>query len=428
MYAVAADRLFDGEKVLTNRAVLVDKGVVTSVLASDKVPTSVPLFRETDTTILPGLIDAHVHFMQWEAPLYLAHGVTTIRDVGNELAWILKQGSEADARPSPSILCVGPLVEGPHACHPLVARVCSSEADAISAVRDLAYVGVDGIKLYVGMPATWLTGIVREAHAMGLKVCMHTSGIGVRPAIKASVDEFFHLDGVMTDVWPDHPGGWLNLWGNPDFAATIDEQKRLADEIAAAGMTATPTLAYWDSQCFLRDSGFSPDKDTPHVPADMVRWQRKMSGNVDAVSEWRRALDAARRFTGLLLERGVRVLAGTDVPCGAVPAGRSLWREMALLVESGMTVLQALQSATSCAADFLGHPELGRIRSGMPANLSVVRGNPTTQIPAEPQIVTVLRNGKQFRPDELIRSALPLASSVTTDPWGRQFRMHVGGK
>lgn len=70
--------------------------------------------------------------------------------------------------------------------------------------------------------------------------------------------------------------------------------------------------------------------------------------------QWRRALRAAQTFVGLLLDRNVPVLAGSDVPCGLVAPGRNLWRELELLAEAGMSPAHALRAATSAAADFIG--------------------------------------------------------------------------
>lgn len=427
-FAWAADRVFDGRRVWLDHAVVVDNGVVTGVLPRDSVPCALPLLGEPGTTIVPGLIDAHTHFMRWQAPLFLAYGVTTLRDVGNDLAWILAQREQAKGGASPRILCVGPMLDGPVSSHRIVSRSCANLATAVTAVRETAATGVDGIKLYHNLDREWLSSVVKEVHAVPLKASMHCLQTGVLAAAEAGVDEFFHLDGILTDVWPNHPPGWLEVWGLPAFSDTLEAQRRVVDRTAELGMTATPTLAYWESRWRNRTTDDAAASAARPVPPEMVEWQGTASRDAAAASQARRALEAAQRFTGLLLGREVRVLAGTDVPFGAVTPGLSLWRELSLLVQSGMSALQALRSATADAADFLGRPLLGRLMAGAVADMVVVRGDPTERIPTEPDVAAVVHSGVIKRPAEFFAQAREVASTVTEDPWSTQFRIHCAAQ
>jgi imidazolonepropionase-like amidohydrolase len=421
--AFAADRVFDGRRTLDGHAVWVEGGKVARVLPLDCLPEGVPLRREPGCTILPGLIDAHAHFMRWEGPFFLAHGVTTIRDVGNRLGWVLDRREEASGQLWPRILCLGPLLDGPAPVHEIVSRRCTDLAGAVAAVRETAATGVEGIKLYVGLEPNWLPAMVQESHAAGLKASMHCAGGGVVAAGRAGVDEFYHLDGILADVWPEHPPGWLDVWGERAFADTWEQQREVADSIAHLEMTATPTLVYWESQSQVRMPGYRQRDELRGVPPQIVEWQSGAAVCPHASERWRRALENAQRFVGLLLERGVPVLAGSDVPCGPVPAGLSLWRELSLLVEAGMSPEQALCAATSDAADFLERHELGRLRSGAFADMVFVRGDPLTRIPSRPDIALVVRAGVPYRPDDLLRDA-EAAIGLADEPWAVQFEAH----
>ena len=422
--AYIADRVFDGETVLTNRAVVVERKTVTGIVPVDSLPADTKRVVEPSATILPGLTDAHIHFMRWEGPLFLAHGVTSVRDTGNRLDWILQRRTEWPDRPWPRIWCLGPILDGPQPAHPLVSVACPDAAAAVAAVQDTAAAGVDGIKLYVCLEKEWLPAMAARCHEAGLKVSMHCLGTGVQPALQAGVDEFYHLDGVVADVWPNPPRGWLSVWGLPEFAATFDRQQQLADRIRESGITATPTLAYWDSQWRVRRPGYPLAGEAEHVPSRVIDWQGSDGPDPAGSAQWRRALEAAQKFTGLLLERKVPVLAGTDVPCGAVPAGLSLWRELSLLCEAGMSPIQALRSATTDVGAYLNDPNLGRLKPGSPADLVVVGGNPTDKIPEQPDVRLVVRAGTEFRPEELLEAAQRDAATVEDDPWSAQFEMH----
>lgn len=423
-YACSAARVFDGERVLDDHAVVVENGLVSAVIPRLSLPDGIPLRHEPGCTILPGLIDTHVHFMRWQGPLFLAHGVTTVRDVGNDLEWILARRREWREQPWPRILCVGPLLDGPAPVHRLASRSCSDSETGRLAVRETIAAGVDGIKLYVGLKSEWLPGMAREAHAAGRNVSMHCAKDGVLLPGRAGVDEFFHLDGILADIWPARPPGWLSVWGMPELARTWDRQREVADAIRALGMTATPTLAFWDSQWRVRTADYRDSEELRRVPPAIVTWQAPQRPDPAASAQWRRALHAAERFVNLLRERGVPLLAGTDVPCGAVPPGLSLWRELSLLVEAGLSPTQALRAASSDAASFMGQDQLGRLRPGSAADLVMVTGNPLEQIPERPDVVAVLRQGTLYRPADLLAAAETATATLSEEPWGLQYEIH----
>lgn len=420
--ALTADRIFDGEKVKENHAVVVEGRLITDVMPLAALQPGMPLQRYDGCTLIPGLIDTHIHFMRWMGPVFLAYGVTAVRDTGNDLQWILTCRAHAGEQPWPHIVCLGPLLDGTPPNHAEVARAITDTATAIAAVCETAAAGVDGIKLYASIAAEWIEPMVRASHEAGLKVSMHCLPHGVLAAGRAGVDEFYHLDGILADVWPDRPPGWLNVWGDQNFAATWDRQQQVADEIADLGMMSTPTLAYWDSQWRVRSVG-AYEEERQYMPADLFRWAAA-TPDAELGQTWQRALEAAQKFQGLLLDRQVRVLAGSDTPCGGILPGQSLWRELALLVDTGLSPMEALRAATSEAADFLSRPELGRVQQGRTADLAVVRGDLTRTIPACPDVQLVVKDGVSYEPDELLHAAKVVDPSWRKDPWGRQFALH----
>jgi hypothetical protein len=292
---------------------------------------------------------------------------------------------------------------------------------AVVAVRETAAAGVDAIKLYASIAAEWIAPMVEASHAAGLKVSMHCLPHGVLVAGRAGVDEFYHLDGILADVWPDRPPGWLYVWGDQNFGQTWGRQQQVADEIADQGIVSTPTLAYWDSQ-WRRRLQDPYDEESRYVPDDLLAWS-SAEPDPEIGGVWRRAMEAAVRFQGLLLERDVPVLAGSDTPCGGILPGQSLWRELNLLVEAGLSPLGALRAATSAAADFFERPELGRLRTGSAADIAIVRGDLTATIPDRPEIEHVVRAGVAYdQPAALLQE--PDDSAWRDDPWGRQMALH----
>ena len=240
--AYSGARLFEGERAVVNHAVLVKDGMVSDVVPYDSVPQAVTHYREQDCTLLLGLIDIHVHFMRWQGPQFLASGVTTVRDAGNSLKWILDRRGEWEEKRWPRILCLIPLLDGPAPVHEVVGRPCTDLAAAVVAVQETVKAGVDGVKFYVGLPPEWLPAMVKAGHAAGRRVSMHCAGGGALAAARAGADEFFHLAGILTNIWPAAPPGWLDVWGLPEFGRTIDRQRAVADRLRASGITATRRL------------------------------------------------------------------------------------------------------------------------------------------------------------------------------------------
>jgi len=428
-FACCAGQVFDGEQVFPDAAVLVAGDTVLGVVAAAAVPPGWQIIGGPELTILPGLIDAHVHFLSWQGPHYLAAGVTTVRDTGNDLDWIMARRAEWRDRPWPRLLCVGPVLDGPQPIWSF-GRACADAAAGVRLVRELVASRVDGIKLYAGLPAAWLPPIVAAAHAVNLPVAMHCQNASALAAAAAGVDEFFHLDGLLPDLWPERPAGWLEVWGHPDFSQTADRQRRVADEIKRLGIVATPTLAYWDARARSARPGYDDVTGDERLPAAVRQWLGRIfprQPDAAAAAQWQRALAAAQAFVGLLVEREVPILAGTDVPCERLLPGHSLWRELQLLVESGMPVTRALQAATLDTGRRLGYALVGKLGAGCAADLVLVRNRVLDAIPAAPDIAAVVRGGRVFDADELRAAARADVPDPATEPLGQAF-VNAAGK
>lgn len=421
LWACCAEQVFDGEQVRRDWAVVVDGATIADVVPTAELPADMPRLSVPGSTILPGLIDVHVHFGRWQGPLYLAYGVTTVRDVGNDARWILERRAEAHQHPWPRIVCVGPILDGPQPSWGFC-RACPDESSACRAVAETAALGVDGIKLYPGLPTAWLSAMVAEARRAGLPVMMHCADMPA--ACAAGVEECFHLDGLLGAVWPGHPPGWLDVWGHPGFPDDVVRLGEVADRIADSGAIVTPTLFYWDFARRIRTPGGLPPESAA-IPALNLGWLRSFRGhevNPVTAATWERAFERAQKFVALLVERGVPVLPGTDEPWGVLPPGLSLWRELKLLVECGLSPIAAMRAATTAAAARLRLPDRGRLQPGYVADLAFVAGDPTVAMTDRPEITTVVQAGKVHRPDELRKASVGYAATVEHEPIGSEFK------
>ncbi len=356
-----------------------------------------------DSFVLPGLIDSHVHITREQNPnarlmamtdseadqtmsgaryalRTLRAGFTTVADLGaaNEAIFALRRGIAAGDVPGPRILASGSSVSvhGGHGdingyredlMHMMSREsVCSGADDCMRAVRTQVRAGADIIKITstggvlsntaagLGQQFTdeELAAIVEVAHRMGRKVTAHAHGVdGINAFLRAGGDSIEH-------------GTYLD-----------DDSIRL---FRRQGVYLVPTLLAGD---FVARVASGPDNF--FTPAQTAK----------ALEAGPQMLDMARRAHA----GGVRIAFGTD---SGVSAHGDNAQEFALLVQAGLTPLEAIQAATVHAADHLGiAAEAGRLAPGMPADLIAVAGDPLSDVTELERVRFVMRGGRIYRED-----------------------------
>ncbi|SDF69003.1 amidohydrolase family protein [Pseudonocardia oroxyli] len=390
LLAVRADRLFDGLTCTDHTLLLIEDGRVVRV--GGPVPDGAELLDLPGATLLPGLVDTHVHLafdaspdsvaalaardpdaeqeaMAEAATAQLRAGVTTVRDLGDRDYSALRL--RASARPLPTIVAAGPPITslGGH-CHYLGGETRSGDATVRAAVRERAERGCDVIKVMASgggltpgtdvlapqFTAADLRAVVDEAHRHGLPVTAHAHALpAVRQALDAGVDGIEHLTCLTEN-------------GVEASDALIDELVRRRVAIGATvGLVPVP--------------GMVPP---PHL-----------AKNLPAI------LDTLRR----LIAAGAVVVAGTDAGIAPVKPHGVLPRGLADLVAHGMTPLAALRAGTATAAAVVGlGARKGRLAPGLDADVLAVAGDPTRDIAALLHPVAVLREGERvLEPLEPVR-------------------------
>ncbi len=328
-----------------------------------------------DATILPGLIDMHVHAPggTFDGEMMIAAGVTTARDVGSWLPGVRRQREEtaAGTRIGPRLLVSGPYLVGGSAMTDQEMGV-RGPADADGVVRALAEGGADWIKVHHGIDAATLEALVAAAHARGLRVAAHLDGVDAAAAARAGVDTLEHAGGL------DAPGGAPG----PDEAA---RDAGIAAELIAAGTAVVPTLVVAEHAFLIPDRARADAPGLAAIPRFfrrvLIRSQIDTAAaqNLSTAERARRErrLERLLRFVGRFHAAGGRVLAGSDAPAFLVPHGAGLHRELELLVEAGLGPGDALAAATREAARALGREGvLGTLAPGAVADFVVVAGDP----------------------------------------------------
>ena len=392
---IRAPRLFDGRDLLAGRTVLVRDhrilGVVDeSVEGQFTVPEGCDLIECDGCTILPGLIDAHVHLaMERELQQALAFGVTTELDLYTFLPADSREGLRrkiaegrrhdlADFRMATTPVTVPggagvffnpdiPTLPDAAGAQAFVDARLAEGADYIKIMYEDAYVYGREVP---NLTPEMLSAAVEAAHARGKLAVAHVSSLhGARAAVDAGADGFAH---VFADELPD---------------------ESLADDAARQGMFLAATLATIQGS-FEGPSGADlaqEERFHPYLHPEAIEnlaAERRMTGA--ELGSFDNALETVR----LLHEAGVSVLAGTDVPNSGTAHGISLHRELELLVRAGLTPVEALAAATSRPAEAFGLDDRGRVAPGLLADLLVVRGDPTTEVSATFEIVAVVHRGR----------------------------------
>lgn len=384
MLAIRAARLFDSRagRLIDRPLLLVEDGLIAGVESGNAAPPEgATVIDLGDATLLPGLIDVHVHLgfdggrdpvaqmladddqtlllrMAMHARRALQAGVTTVRDLGdrNYLAVTLRNWFRAGAEPGPEILAAGPpiTITGGH-CYFMNGEV-DGELGIRRGVREHVKRGADVIKVMATggnmtpgtnplapqFTVTELRAAVEEAHRLGKRLTAHAhAAAGIEIAVEAGVDSIEH--------------------GTFQVAEGIHADQSLIERIAAQGIAVAPTI------------GRPP-------------WSPLPPG-----------FEARREARNKVIERmhraGVRLVTGTDAGIGGVPHDSAIWSIRAF-TRAGLSNGEALQTATSVAADSCGiESRKGHLAPGMDADILAVGGDVLADLNALDHVRAVFRAG-----------------------------------
>lgn len=403
-----------GGAPVPDSVIVVDGGRIVAAGPRSKVkmPRGARRVDVRGKTILPGLWDMHAHFQQVEwGPVYLAAGVTTVRDCGNELDFI-RAASAAIA----SGKGLGPRIllacivdgQGPRSIGTSQIREVAEIAPLIERFRAA---GCAQVKIYSSLPPTLIAPLAAAAHAAGMTVTGHVpAGIGAVHAVEAGLDMINHLHFVTRALLPPKydPDAILAQPVVRRAAGEIDlesaEARATLDFFAQRGIVIDPTIALAELGSATHDELLAVEpglgKLAPPLRPTFETFGAPAGGTAEEAAERRRFRARDLAIVRALHAHGVPIVAGTDQ---AVP-GHSLHRELELYVEAGLTPMEAIRSATVVPAMAMKlDGELGTIAPGMRADLIVVDGDPLADIRNLRRVTTVVTGGRAYETGPLWR-------------------------
>lgn len=408
--AIVGGMLLDGYEAepIHHSVVVFENGRITAVgrKHDTNIPDNAVIIDAGGRTVMPGLIDAHMHidlighgsyeryyeligdmdnlgrFMQVAAKQMMRAGVTSGLDLGAPFqAFDFRERVRRGEIPGPRLTLSGPWIT--RLDYDTVPDeyeiVIDSPRDAAQKTRELIERGSDVIKVWVGLTEDDYRAVVEEAHKAGVKVHAHLyDPAAIRMAIDAGVDVLQHVGSARNPPYDD----------------------ALVAEIAHKGIPVVQTIAHriwvYPATVAFPERLYDPDY-RDDMPADIYedfiasfRNYHRLSYYQDIGQETRNAAKSASQF----IDAGAYMGVGTDAASPLNMHDEAMWREMSALVDSGMTPIQVISAATKTNAEILGQfDELGTIEPGKLADIIIVDGNPLRNIELLDYVDIVIKDG-----------------------------------
>jgi imidazolonepropionase-like amidohydrolase len=406
----------DRETVLRNRTVLVRDGVIEAVgpAREVEVPDGATVVDGRGRWLMPGLAEMHGHLQPLDhaqlAPtlaLFMVHGVTTVRSLlGDPGHLMLRQQIELGERPGPRLVLAGPSVNGNSVADPDAARAF---------VRSMHDAGFDLVKIHPGLDVPRFDATLAEARATGMPVVGHVpEAVGLMHALDRRMAGIEHMDDYVRALVPDDhrartaTPGFFGL-----LQAQVADPARIpvlvaATRAAGTAISPTETLMRWvlgpdDVDALLARP------EMAYMPAATRAQWRQQRASIQGGMGFSRAgadrfLELRRQLLKALHDGGVLIVLGSDAPQWFNVPGASAQRELALMVEAGLSPYEALRTGTVNVARHLRvEAERGTVAPGMQADLLLLGGNPLRDIDNVARVEGVMVAGRWYDGAELER-------------------------
>jgi imidazolonepropionase-like amidohydrolase len=413
---------------LQDSVVVIEGNRITAIgpRGKTKIPEGAEVIQATGKFILPGLSDMHVHWDAWMPELFLAHGVTSAVDLDSYVPWIMEQKDALrDGR-----------MRGPRlftTTSSLSGRLIWDSPESPSRIRRLASpemarrltraVGpgrerYNLTKTYTEVTPDQLQAVVEESHKAGRNVMAHLGSLDARQAALLEVDGIAHGSGIALAVISDPARAdelrsftrlgisvdypmFLMYHAYMDMTQVDDLVRLLVEQNVGIEFEQVNTAGRWVPEYretwLVEDNRLLQDPNLHYIPQanrDRILYYEPYDQLSDRQRDLvREGYEKRQDFIGRFARAGGKVLAGCDTASFVLP-GVCIHRELELLVEAGLTSMQAIQAATRNNFEFLQEEDLGTLRPGKTADLIILREDPLADIRNTRTIDLVIQDGK----------------------------------
>ncbi|RDU37758.1 imidazolonepropionase [Neobacillus piezotolerans] len=405
---VASDTIYQA-------SILIEGERIAKIYTSpDQMPFSengIPTINAAGKWILPGLIDMHVHIKESYAPLFVAAGVTTVRNTGGNVLELMNLIEAPGNAPTPRVYSADRIIDGPPGLwgetSPWNINIDEPSAARAEVIRQVE-AGADLIKVYGWLSREVMEAVVDEAKKHRKEVScdlIHSTSVNAIDAAKIGVKWNEHASGIIQAMYPE----W-NMKADKDVWEKVNwlepEREKITEvcsQLSELGVILCPTMVLYDQMDHLPNH-WEPERNSFTNNSLDAQWEN-LSQRKDALKRTGIQSTLNKAIAKIYFELGGTVVAGTDTPAGVwTYPGMALHRELELLVEAGFSEIDALRAATLFAAQAMGRPELGVIKEEALADIVLLNSNPLDTIRNTQDIDLVIKGGRAFSQEELFDS------------------------